>query len=188
VEVGDEKELVQKAEDIKAKAELLYTAEEIDKVIDQMAMDISHELHDKHPLILSLMVGAIVITGRLLTRLNFPLQLEYVHATRYRGDTSGSDLEWIKKPSDAIRGRTVLIVDDILDEGVTLKAIVDECKQSGAKSVYTAVLADKLISKPKAIKKADFTGLTVPDKYVFGFGMDYMEQLRNCDAIYAVKE
>lgn len=185
---GNERELVQKAENVKAEAELLYTAEEIDKALDQMATDITHELHDKHPLILSLMVGAIVITGRLLTRLDFPLELEYVHATRYRGNTSGSQLEWIKKPSNAIRDRTVLIVDDILDEGITLKAIVDECKQSGAESVYTAVMADKLISKPKAFKKADFTGLTVPDKYVFGFGMDYLEQLRNCDAIYAVKE
>jgi len=171
----DKKELVKEAEIVKANAELLYTAEDINKAIEKMITNISHELHDKHLIVLSLMLGAIVITGRLLTRLNFPLELEYIHATRYRGDTSGSELDWIKKPSAAIRGRTVLIVDDILDKGITLKAIVDECRQSGAKSVYTAVLADKLISKAKVFKKADFTGFTVPDKYVFGFGMDYKE-------------
>ena len=84
--------------------------------------------------------------------------------------------------------RTVLILDDILDEGVTMKSIVTECSKASARKIYTAVLLDKQLNKPKQFQQTDFTGLTVPDRYIFGFGMDYKEYLRNCAGIYAVKD
>ena len=171
-----------------AHADLLHTHAEVEAALDNMAVAITGKLHDKNPLLLCLMLGAVVVTGKLLTRLNFPLQLEYIHATRYRGTTSGGKLEWLRMPQAKIRDRTVLIVDDILDEGITLKAITAACREAGAGAIYTAVLVDKQLQKPKQFPQADFTGLTIPDRYVFGYGMDYKEYWRNCDGIYAVHE
>lgn len=128
--------------------------------------------------------------GNLLPRLDIHLEVDYIHATRYRGATSGGELSWRAEPSVSLEGRTVVIVDDILDEGVTLKAIIDYCYEKGAKNVLTAILLDK--KKPRLVEgvdKADFCALDVePEHYVFGYGMDYEEYLRNVPGIYAVAD
>ena len=181
-------ELQKEIEQVFAEAELLYSADEVDAAINKMAREISQALKDKNPVVLCLMIGAVIPVGKLLPKLQFPLQLEYVHASRYRGETSGGDIDWIKRPALDLQGRVVLIIDDILDEGITLAAIIDECHKLGASDIYTAVLVDKQIEHGKNIQKADFTGLTVPDRYVFGCGMDYKSYLRNYPGIYAVKD
>jgi hypoxanthine phosphoribosyltransferase len=180
-------QLRQESQRVLAGADLIYTQAQVETALDDMAASITRQLHDRNPLILCLMLGAVVVTGKLLTRLQFPLQLEYIHATRYRGATRGGELEWLRFPRARIKGRTVLVVDDILDEGITLKAITDACREAGAAAVHTAVLLDKQLPKPKQFPRADFTGLSIPDRYVFGYGMDYKEYLRNCNGIYAVK-
>ena len=172
---------------IQAEADLIYSFEEIGAAIERMAEEITLELTDKNPIILCLMIGAVIPTGKLLPLLNFPLQTEYVHATRYQGETSGGELHWIRKPTIELQDRHVLIVDDILDEGTTLKVIVEECEKRQAKTIQTAVLADKQLNRKRTFKQADFTGVTVPNRYVFGYGMDYKEYLRNAPGIYAVK-
>jgi len=172
---------------IQAEADLLYSSEEVEAAIKKMAGEITVELKDKNPLVLCLMIGGVITTGKLLPLLNFPLQLEYVHATRYQGETSGGILHWIRKPTISLQDRHVLIVDDILDEGTTLAAMIEECERHQAKTIQTAVLADKQLNRERNFKKADFTGLTVPNRYVFGYGMDYKEYLRNAPGIYAVK-
>lgn len=172
---------------IQAEADLIYSFEEIEAAIERMAEEIILELADKNPIVLCLMIGAVIPTGRLLPLLNFPLQVEYVHATRYQGETKGEELHWIRKPMIELQDRHVLIVDDILDEGTTLKAIVEECKRQKAKTIKTAVLADKQLNRERIFEQADFTGVTVPNRYVFGYGMDYKEYLRNAPGIYAVK-
>jgi len=169
-------------------AELLYTAEEVENAITEMSLAITNEISDSNPLVLPIMIGGLVLAGRLIPQLNFLLEIDYIHATRYRSTTSGSELNWLKKSEKSLKDRTVLLVDDILDEGITLAAIVDYCHEVGAKTVLTAVLAEKILEKDKPIKKADFTGLTVPNKYVFGYGMDYHEYHRNLAGIYALKE
>jgi len=180
-------QLKQEAEQVLANAELLYTAAQVEAALDRMAEQITRDMHGKNPLVLCMMIGAVVVTGRLLTRLKFPLQVEYIHATRYRGATSGGVLDKLRMPEAVIRDRVILIVDDILDEGITLKTVVDACRSGGAREIYTAVLLDKLLNGQKQFSTPDFTGLTVPDRYVFGYGMDYKNYLRNCDGIYAVK-
>ena len=172
---------------IQAEADLLYSSEEVEAAIEKMSKEITMALDDKNPVILCLMIGGIILTGKLLPLLNFPLQLEYVHATRYQGETSGGTLHWLRKPTLSLQDRHVLIVDDILDEGNTLTAMIEECENNQAKTILTAVLADKQLDKERSLDKADFTGLTVPNRYVFGYGMDYKEYLRNAPGIYAVK-
>jgi hypoxanthine phosphoribosyltransferase len=173
------------AADMLAMAEELYSTRQVEETLDRLALEITGKLSGEDPIVLSVLNGALIPTGHLLTRLNFPLRQDYVHATRYRGNTSGADLEWIGQPSTSLQDQTVLVIDDILDEGITLAAIVDACRTAGAKAVYSAVLVEKLHDRGIGYK-ADFVGLSVEDRYVFGYGMDYKGYLRNVPAIMAV--
>ena len=141
---------------IQAEADLIYSSDEIEAAIEKMAEEITVVLADKNPIILCLMMGAVIPVGKLLPLLQFPLQVEYVHATRYQGETRGGELRWIRKPEISLQDRHILIVDDILDEGTTLMAIVEECKSIRAKSIQTAVLADKQLNRERSFKNADF--------------------------------
>lgn len=177
----------EQAHQVLEKADCCYDKAQIETAIDQMASAIAADLGNKNPLLLCVMTGGLIITGDLLLRLDFPLQYDYIHATRYAGKTRGSTLNWVSRPHSSLKSRHVLIVDDILDEGITLKELVDYCKQEGAESVRTAVLVNK-VHQRKHIQSADYEGLTVEDRYVFGYGMDYKGFLRNVPGIYAVKE
>ncbi|MDM8559797.1 hypoxanthine-guanine phosphoribosyltransferase [Candidatus Parabeggiatoa sp. HSG14] len=177
---------IEEIQNILAKADQLHTDQEVSKAFDKMATAINQRLQKKHPLCLSVMLGGLVPAGQLLPRLNLPLEVDYIHATRYREATSGSDLHWVKYPSTNLKGRVVLVIDDILDEGLTLKAIVKYCQEAGAQEVLTAVLVEKQLNNRPGLQKADFTGLTIPNRYVFGYGMDYQGQLRYAPGIYAV--
>lgn len=168
-------------------ADLLHSEQEVEAAIDKMAEQISTKLGDRNPVMLCAMNGGIVIAGKLLTRLHFPLTIDAINASRYRNATSGGSIKWLLKPSTALQNRTVLIVDDILDEGHTLQALVEYCREQGASSVYSAVLVDKKLNQAKPIT-ADFVGLEVANRYLFGYGMDYKGYLRNAAGIYACKE
>ena len=168
-------------------ATCLFTTKEVEAALDRMAIKIHQQLNDKNPVILCVMIGGLVPMGNLLPRLDFPLEVDYVHATRYCGGIRGGELHWKVKPSLDLNGRTVLIVDDILDGGVTLAAILAEVKLMGAAHVFTAVLVDKHHKRVEnGLKHADFVGLEVDDHYIFGYGMDYNEYLRNAPGIFVV--
>ena len=140
-----------------------------------------------NPLLLCVINGGIVIAGKLVTRLTFPLTIDSINASRYQNQTTGGNIEWILKPSTPLKDRTILIVDDILDEGITLATIHDYCLEQGATAVYSAVLLDKILGHNKPVA-ADFIGLNVENRYLFGYGMDYKGYLRNVPGIYACKE
>lgn len=169
------------------KATCLYTKQEVEAALDKMALEINYKLANSNPIFLCVVVGGMIPLGNLLPRLVFPLEVDYIHATRYRGTTSGGELQWKGVNNCSLKERTVIVVDDILDSGITLQAVIDHCKAEGAKDVYSAVLVDKREArKPGGLPKADFTGLVVGNHYVFGYGMDYKEYLRNVPGIYAV--
>lgn len=172
---------------VKQNAILLHDEPSVETAIDRMAVEISQRLADKNPLVLCVINGGIIATGKLLPRLDFPLTLDSIHASRYRNQTSGDEIHWLFKPTTPLQDRTVLIVDDILDEGHTLKAIVDWCAEQGAAETYSAVLLEKELGCVKPIQ-ADFVGLQVGNHYLFGYGMDYKGYLRNAAGIYACKE
>jgi len=153
-----------------------------------LSSKLNARLLGENPLVLCVMKGGIVFTGHLLTRLSCTPELDYIHVTRYRNQTSGGELEWLVYPETPIAGRTVLILDDILDEGITLNAIVEYCHTQDAKEVITAVLLHKKHDRCKAGVSSDYVALEVEDRYVFGFGMDYKGQLRHINAIYAIGE
>lgn len=167
-------------------ADLLFSEYDVSQKIKSLAALISAECEGDFPLVLSVMNGALVFAGHLLPRLDFPLEVDYIHATRYQGCTEGKEITWLVKPGNNISDRNVLILDDILDEGVTLNSIVNQCYSSGAKQVKIAVLVEKELGSPKPIQ-ADYVGFKVPDRYVFGCGMDVHGLWRNLPAIYALK-
>jgi len=166
-------------------AEIIHSVQAVDAAISQLAIRISASLSESNPLVLCVMGGAVVFAGHLLPKLNFPLAFDYVQVSRYHDQTQGQQLVWKVMPKDNVRGRTVLVLDDILDEGHTLAAIKHECLEQGAESVVIAVLAEKELGHAKPVA-ADFVGLKVPNRYVFGCGMDIYGWWRNLPAIYAL--
>ncbi len=179
--------MINKIKQVESSAQLLYSEAEVETAIKKMADSINLLLADRNPLVLCVMNGGVVITGKLMTRLNFPLTLDSINASRYRNQTSGGDIKWLLKPATSLKNRTVLIVDDILDEGLTLEALYQYCRQQGASSIYSAVLINKNLGRKKPII-ADFVGLETDDHYLFGYGMDYKGYLRNAAGIFACKE
>lgn len=177
----------EKIKQVYENATCLFTTAEIEMALDRMAIQIHQKLQDKNPIILCVMIGGLVPLGNLLPRLDFPLEVDYVHATRYLGEMEGGELYWKVRPTIDLKGRTVLIMDDILDGGVTLAAIINEVKLMGASEVFSAVLVDKHQKRVEnGLKHADFVGLKIDDHYIFGYGMDYKEYLRNAPGIFIV--
>jgi len=173
------------AEAVLSRANCLYDDNAVQAVLDVMARQISEKIQHENPLILCVMTGGLITCSELLKRFSFPLEVDYLHATRYGDDIVGDELNWISRPHKSLQDRTVLIIDDILDVGQTLYQIEQFVNQQGARQTYTAVLVDKLHDRKSGLLKADFAGLTVPDRYVFGYGMDYKHFLRNVSGIYA---
>lgn len=168
------------------KADIIHDRAALDSAIARMAAEIDSDYAGAHPLYLPVMHGGMLFASLLALQIRTDLEFDYLHATRYRGNTRGAGLTWLRHPQVPLRGRRVLLVDDILDEGHTLKAVREACHAEGAEEVRIAVLARKDHDRCVPGMVADYVGVDVPDRYVFGFGMDYREQGRNLPAIYAL--
>lgn len=167
--------------------ECLYSLADIDAVLDNLAARLNQDYAGKNPLLLCVMNGAVITMGQLLPKLEFALQIDYIHATRYGDKTFGGELVWQAQPQTAIANRHVLLIEDIYDEGHTLIALREYCQQQGAISVACLALADKQHAN-KAGQPPEYIGLQVPDRYVFGFGMDVQGYWRNAPGIFALTE
>jgi hypoxanthine phosphoribosyltransferase len=169
-------------------SEEIVSAAEVDASISRMAQAIRTELSEAFPLVLSVMGGAAVFTGMLLPRLDFPLEFDYIHLTRYRNTTKGSpDTQWRVAPAESVKDRVVLVLDDIFDEGETMAAIRERILAMGATRFLSAVLCEKTLAKSKPLYP-DYCGVKVPDRYVFGCGMDAKGYWRNLPTIRALNE
>lgn len=172
-----------------ARSKCLYSKAEVESALDKMALQINTQLSEQNPIFLGVVLGGIVPLGNLLLRLDFPLEIDYVHATRYRKNIVGKQLHWLATPNSNLKNRVVIVVDDILDGGITLSQIVEYCWDRGAKEVLTAALVDKCDARlPGGLLHADFVGLKVENHYVFGYGLDYKGYLRNAPGIYQVPD
>jgi len=183
---------IKEAQQALENADQLYTPSQIDKTLDRLADKINSYYQTqqlKQPVIvISIMNGGLIPAGHLLTRFDFPLFMDFIHATRYRNQTSGGELDWKVEPHLSLARQRILLVDDILDEGYTLDAIAHYCEEQGAEEVKSVVLVEKEHDRRKPGVNCDFIGIQVEDRYVFGFGMDYRGYHRNLDGIYALNE
>ena len=176
----------EQARELWANSEEIVSAEAVQASLDRMADEITEKMGDTFPLVLSVMGGAVVFTGMLLPKLAFPLEFDYIHLSRYNNKTVGGGMQWRVAPRESVKGRTVLVLDDILDEGETMAAIRQRIMDMGATHVYAAVLCEKVLQKAKPMHP-DFCGFTVPERYVFGCGMDAHGYWRNLPAIRALR-
>lgn len=185
----------EKVADITTRLICLHSKQDVDAALDKMAKEITFALKDKNPLFLCVMNGAVIAMGQLMTRLHFPLQIDYIQASRYggsfidEGHERGGELKWKAKPTTSMKNRTVVLVEDVLDTGLTLAALKTYCSSEGAADVYTATLTDK--AHPRSlggVETCDFTGLRVADKFLLGYGMDWQEYFRNLPGIYVLAD
>src|SRR5262245_15410244 len=167
-------------------SDLVASAEEIEAAVQRLAGEIRQRLGETYPLVLVVMGGAVVFAGQILPRLRFPLDFDYIHATRYGASTRGTEIKWRVSPPPEIKGRAVLVLDDILDGGDTMAAIREKLLGLGATSFHCAVLVEKILKVNKPIKP-DFVGLPIADRFVFGCGMDAKGFWRNLPEIRAMK-
>lgn len=174
--------------DIFDKADCLVSEETVSKALGRMARQIQDDYAGSLPVLVGVMVGGIMPLAWLAQRLEMPVQLDYLHATRYRSGTRGGELHWLARPRQNLKDRDVIIVDDILDEGITLEAVRQSLLLEEPRSIRIAVLVNKLHDRKVAGIAADYVGVEVPDRYVFGCGMDYQEFFRQLPAIYALGE
>lgn len=166
-------------------AELVVGADEVQLAIDQLAVRLIVALESANPLVLCLLNGGLPFTAELIKRFSFPLELSYLHATRYGPRTSGSQLNWLARPPVQVAGRHVLLVDDIFDAGETLMQVAQWLRGQGAREVTTVVLVDKDVARAEG-RRVDYAALRCPDRFLFGCGMDFRGYWRNLPAIYAL--
>ncbi len=173
-----------------AQANLLVDRPTIDTAIAGIADAIARDYKGEVPVFISIMNGALPFAGQLALELGSrgqDAQFDYMQASRYHGETGG-ELVWKHRPVSALFGRRVILVDDILDEGFTLQGVREWCLEQGATDVRIAVLTVKKHDRCLPGVKADYSGIELPDRFVFGFGMDVSESLRSLPAIYAMKQ
>lgn len=168
-------------------SDLVCSAEEVQAATRRLAGEIASRLAESYPLVLAVMGGAVVFAGQILPLLRFPLDFDYIHASRYGASTRGAELDWRVTPPQTVQGRTVLVLDDILDGGETMSAIRARLLSLDAQAFFCAVLVEKTLGRPKPIA-ADFIGLRIPDRFVFGCGMDARGYWRNLSEIRALRE
>jgi len=166
----------------------VFSNAEINVALEELAGRLNKKLKDENPVILCVMQGGLVFSGQLIPKLQCMLEIDYIHATRYGNKTTGGELAWKAYPVTPLKGRTVLILDDIFDEGQTLQSITQYCEQQGARKILSAVLLKKNHNRCIDETLTDNIALYVEDQYVFGFGMDYDGQYRQLDSIYALQD
>ncbi|MBV7434708.1 hypoxanthine-guanine phosphoribosyltransferase [Cardiobacteriaceae bacterium TAE3-ERU3] len=178
----------QELEGVLSNSECLITTAEVNAAYDKLAAQLNLHYAGLNPIVMVVMNGGLIPAGQLLTRLNFFHRMEYIHATRYRDNQATNELQWKMRPNADLKDEHVLLIDDIFDEGYTLKAIVDELKTQNPTTLNCCVLLNKLHDRKVPNFKADFVGTEVVDRYIYGCGMDYHGYLRHLPGIYALKE
>ena len=180
-----------RSRDLIKNAEEIFDADTVKAAVTRVAATLNAQFGDPadeaFPLVLGVMGGAVVFTGQLLTQLDFPLEFDYIHVTRYGDDDKGGQVVWKVIPRSNVEGRTIIVVDDILDEGETLAHVKQRLLDMGAAEVILVVFADKDLKKAKPVQ-ADIIGLTIPNKFVVGFGMDVYGYWRNLPGLWAIRE
>jgi hypoxanthine phosphoribosyltransferase len=170
------------------RSSVIADRQQVEAAIDRMATAVNDHYGDREITLLIVMTGAVMSAAWLAAKLRMPVQMDFVHATRYAGQTEGGEIEFRVPPRLNIEGHDVLIIDDIYDIGLTLQMIEKYCESRGARTVNSAVLVRKVHDRETTAKRPEFVGMEVKDKYIFGCGMDAYEHWRHLDEIWALEE
>lgn len=169
-------------------SECLISSIEVAAAYERLAAQLNLHYAGLNPIVMVVMNGGLIPAGQLLTHLTFYHRMHYIHASRYRDNEGTSELDWKFKPDVSIENEHVLLIDDIFDEGITLKAVVEELSKEKPLSIESCVLLNKEHDRKVENFEVDFVGINVADRYVYGCGMDFHGYLRHLPGIYAIKE
>jgi len=173
---------------IKASSDLIFSASQIKTAVENMGLELEARIRNKNAILICVMNGGVTLTADLSRSMDCDVRFDYLQVARYRDKTVGGSLHWLKEPKLSLQNQTVVLIDDIYDEGYTMEELVSYCEKHEANEVITSVLLYKQKSSPQVGSKPDIYGLEVMDRYVYGYGMDYKGYLRNLPAIYAIGE
>lgn len=165
-------------------SQVLINEDEINQAIDNLATQLNKDYADKEVAFLTIMNGGMIFASSLSMRLNIDMEMDYLQLSRYGKSQTGGQLVWKYQPEINMHNRHVILCDDIYDEGHTLEAAHNWCIKQGAQSARSVVLVHKNHDRTYAHYKPDYVALEIPDHYIFGFGMDLEEKLRQLPAIY----
>jgi len=168
-------------------AVLVASETDVRRAYERLAAELQLSIDANDCVLLGVMMGGLIPMARLAALLGGDYALDYCQVSRYRGATRGGELEWLQPPHMPLDGRTVLLVDDIFDEGITLDYVVGACRERGAERVISTVLVRKRHDRVAVATVPDLVGLEVEDRYVFGCGMDYRHRWRHLPEIYALR-
>lgn len=166
---------------------VLYSEEEIQNTIAKLADQLSAEYKDKDPLILCVLTGAVLFTVDLIEKMDIMAQMDFIDVSTYFGGTATTgELKLIHDMTKDVKGRNVLITEDIVDSGRTLQYLVNLLKKRGAKSVKTV----SLLNKPEGREfdvNVEYYGFKVPNEFLVGYGLDYKGYYRNLPYVGILK-
>jgi hypoxanthine phosphoribosyltransferase len=172
-----------------ANLEVLYSKVQIKTRIDELGEQITRDYAGKELVLVSVLKGSCVFLADLMRAIDLNLTIDFMSVSSYKdGTKSTGDVEILKDLSNSIRGKDVLVVEDIIDTGLTLSRLLDILGSRGAASIKLASFLDKPEPRIKTAPKIDYTGFVVPNKFVVGYGLDAAGRYRNLPFIAIVKD
>ncbi|RXZ79296.1 hypoxanthine phosphoribosyltransferase [Paenibacillaceae bacterium] len=167
--------------------EVLYDADQIQQKIKELAEGVSRDFEGRNPLVICVLKGAFIFMADLVKNISIPLELDFMAVSSYGQSTRSSGVVRIIKDLDLpVEGREVVIVEDIIDSGLTLSYLIDVLERRNAKQVSVVALFDKPARRTVELE-ADYTGFVLPDEFVVGYGLDYAEKYRNLPFVGVLK-
>ena len=169
------------------KLSILFTRDEIAATVNRLAAEIRRDYLTKHPILIAVLKGSFMFLADLIRRLDFPLEVEFVRLSSYgRGKESSGKIKLAQRPQAKVKGRHVLVIEDIIDTGLTAGFLLDYLGQKKPASLKLCVLTDKPARRQTPVN-IDYRGLTVPDKFIVGYGLDWDERFRHLPDIYVME-
>jgi len=166
---------------------LLFTGDEIAATVRRLASEIRRDYQDKHPILIGVLKGSFMFMADLIRLLDFPLEVEFIRLSSYGGGKSPGRIKLLQGVQARIKDRYVLVIEDIIDTGLTTAFVLDYLKQKSPASLRLCTLTDKP-ARRKVTVRIDYLGLTVPNKFIVGYGIDWNERFRYLPGIYAIEE
>jgi hypoxanthine phosphoribosyltransferase len=167
---------------------ILISRDEIAKAVDRLAHEIRRDYQGKQPLLIGILKGSFVFMADLIRQLDLPLELDFVRLSSYGAARQSSGkvrvVQGVKTP---VKGRNVLVIEDIVDTGITISFLLDYLKKKKPASLKLCVLTDKP-SRRRVPVSIDYLGFTVPNKFIVGYGLDFDEKFRNLPHIYTLED
>ena len=174
--------------DSQPKLHILFNRQEIEATVSRLAAEISQDYHDKYPLLIGILKGSFMFMADLIRHLDFPLEVDFIGLSSYgKGRQTLGRIKVVQGLQSPIKGREVLVIEDIIDTGLTTAFTLDYLRQKKPASLKLCALTDKPARRQVPVM-IDYLGLTVPNKFLVGYGLDLNQKFRNLPDICLIED